>query len=76
MAFVTENRREEGLMMDASIRDNLTLPAIESLGGAMGLDGSDRGAGAGPAPRRCGSRRRTSRGSLCGRFRAATSRRW
>jgi ribose transport system ATP-binding protein len=39
MAFVTENRREEGLMMDASIRDNLTLPAIESLGGGMGLDG-------------------------------------
>jgi ribose transport system ATP-binding protein len=39
MAFVTENRREEGLMMDASIRDNLTLPSIESLGGGPGLDG-------------------------------------
>jgi ribose transport system ATP-binding protein len=38
MAFVTENRREEGLMMDASIRDNLTLPAIERLGGAFGID--------------------------------------
>ena len=38
LAFVTENRREEGLMMDASIRDNLTLPAIESLRGPLGLD--------------------------------------
>ena len=39
LAFVTENRREEGLMMDASIRDNLTLPAIESYRGGLGLDG-------------------------------------
>ncbi len=38
LAFVTENRREEGLMMDASIRDNLTLPAIERLRGPLGLD--------------------------------------
>ena len=39
LAFVTENRREEGLMMDASIRDNLTLPAIERFRGRLGLDG-------------------------------------
>ncbi|WP_210529019.1 sugar ABC transporter ATP-binding protein [Rubellimicrobium arenae] len=38
LAFVTENRREEGLMMDASIRDNLTLPAIERFRGGLGLD--------------------------------------
>jgi ribose transport system ATP-binding protein len=38
IAFVTENRREEGLMMDASIRDNLTLPAVERFSGPLGLD--------------------------------------
>ena len=38
LAFVTENRREEGLMMDASIRDNLALPAIESFSGRLWLD--------------------------------------
>jgi ribose transport system ATP-binding protein len=38
LAFVTEDRREEGLMMDATIRENLTLPAIERLGGPFGLD--------------------------------------
>ncbi len=31
MAFVTENRREEGLMMDAPIADNLALAAIRSF---------------------------------------------
>ncbi len=38
LAFVTENRREEGLMMDAAIRENLTLPAIERFRGRLGLD--------------------------------------
>jgi ribose transport system ATP-binding protein len=38
LAFVTENRREEGLMMDATISENLTLPAIERLRGTFGLD--------------------------------------
>ena len=28
MAFVTENRREEGLMMEATVSDNLTLAAL------------------------------------------------
>lgn len=32
MAFVTENRREEGLMMDAAIADNLSLVTIEQFG--------------------------------------------
>jgi ribose transport system ATP-binding protein len=32
LAFVTENRREEGLMMDASIADNLALVGIRSFG--------------------------------------------
>lgn len=32
MAFVTENRREEGLMMDAVIADNLSLVTIEQFG--------------------------------------------
>ena len=32
MAFVTENRREEGLMMDAAIADNLALVALEAFG--------------------------------------------
>jgi ribose transport system ATP-binding protein len=30
MAFVTENRREEGLMMQATVADNLTLAALPS----------------------------------------------
>ena len=34
LAFVTENRREEGLMMDATIADNLVLAAIEDFGRA------------------------------------------
>ena len=38
LAFVTENRREEGLMMDASIRDNLTLPALERFRRGLALD--------------------------------------
>ena len=32
MAFVTENRREEGLMMEATIAENLALVAIEDFG--------------------------------------------
>ncbi len=34
MAFVTENRREEGLMMDAAIADNLSLVTIDQFGQA------------------------------------------
>jgi ribose transport system ATP-binding protein len=38
LAFVTENRREEGLMLDASISDNLALVALESFGrGPLGV---------------------------------------
>ena len=32
MAFVTENRREEGLMLDQSIEENLALVSIEKFG--------------------------------------------
>ena len=32
LAFVTENRREEGLMMEASVADNLTLVAVRDFG--------------------------------------------
>lgn len=38
MAFVTEERRAEGLMMDAAIADNLALVQLKSFGrGPMGL---------------------------------------
>ena len=37
LAFVTENRREEGLMMDAAIADNLALVAIEGFGRRSGI---------------------------------------
>ena len=38
MAFVTENRREEGLMMEASVADNLSLVAVRDFGrGALAL---------------------------------------
>ncbi len=47
VAFVTENRREEGLMMDAAIADNLSLTAIDSFGrGPFGALDRDRLAGA------------------------------
>ncbi len=35
MAFVTENRREEGLMLDQSIEENLALASIEKFGAAV-----------------------------------------
>jgi ribose transport system ATP-binding protein len=35
MAFVTENRREEGLMLDQSIEDNLALVSIEKFGATL-----------------------------------------
>jgi ribose transport system ATP-binding protein len=35
MAFVTENRREEGLMLDQSIEENLTLASIEKFGATL-----------------------------------------
>ena len=38
MAFVTENRREEGLMMEAPVADNLSLVAVRDFGrGALAL---------------------------------------
>ena len=38
LAFVTENRREEGLMMDASVMNNLASVTLDRFGrGAMGL---------------------------------------
>jgi len=33
MAFISENRREEGLMMEASIRDNMMLVALNNFTG-------------------------------------------
>jgi ribose transport system ATP-binding protein len=35
MAFVTENRREEGLMLDQSIQENLALASIEKFGAVL-----------------------------------------
>jgi ribose transport system ATP-binding protein len=42
LAFVTENRREEGLLMEASVADNLSLVAVRRFGrGALSiLDGT------------------------------------
>jgi len=38
IAFVTENRREEGLLMDASVAENITLATIRQFGrGPFGL---------------------------------------
>ncbi len=35
MAFVTENRRDEGLLMEATVADNLTLAALPALSGRL-----------------------------------------
>ncbi len=38
IAFVTENRREEGLLMDAPVAENISLATVEQLGrGPLGL---------------------------------------
>ena len=37
VAFVTENRRAEGLMMPASVADNLSLVTVAEYAGALGL---------------------------------------
>ena len=37
MAFVTEDRRSEGLLMDASIEDNAGLVSLRSYGGRCGM---------------------------------------
>lgn len=38
MAFLTENRREEGLMMDAAIADNMALSALPEFASASLID--------------------------------------
>jgi ribose transport system ATP-binding protein len=37
MAFITENRREEGLMMNTAISENIALAALRSISGALGM---------------------------------------
>ena len=37
LAFLTENRREEGLLMEASVTDNVVLASLEELAGRLGL---------------------------------------
>jgi ABC-type sugar transport system ATPase subunit len=36
LAFVTEDRRQDGLVMDASVSENVALVALRSLAGALG----------------------------------------
>jgi ribose transport system ATP-binding protein len=37
MAFITENRREEGLMMNATVAENIALASLPRLSGPLGL---------------------------------------
>ncbi len=37
VAFITESRREEGLMMNATVADNIGLAALERYGSGLGL---------------------------------------
>jgi ribose transport system ATP-binding protein len=37
MAFITENRREEGLMMDVPISENIALAALRTVAGGLGV---------------------------------------
>ncbi|MCD1634802.1 sugar ABC transporter ATP-binding protein [Martelella mediterranea] len=41
MAFVTEDRRHEGLLMDSSIRDNMALVSLGRFAGAGGMVKAD-----------------------------------
>nr|WP_272209749.1 ATP-binding cassette domain-containing protein [Marinicella sp. W31]MDC2875576.1 ATP-binding cassette domain-containing protein [Marinicella sp. W31] len=41
MAFVTEDRRHEGLLMDSSIRDNMALASLGRFAGAGGMVKAD-----------------------------------
>jgi ribose transport system ATP-binding protein len=53
MAFVTENRREEGLMMEATVADNLTLASLAEFGrGPLALIDGERVAGRTEAARK------------------------
>ena len=79
MAFITENRREEGLMMNVPIADNIALAALPRFGRTqpgiiddtrLATSAGDDGRGAADQVR---SDRRDSRPRA---FRAATSRRW
>ncbi len=79
LAFVTENRREEGLMMEASIAANLSLVSIRDFGrtpaaliDAAGPPGPHRESSGTISP----SRPPTSPASRPSRSPAATSRRW
>ena len=78
IAFVTENRREEGLMMEAPVADNLSLVAVRDFGrGAAGAPrprGARRGDRAGQGRARH-PRRRHRHASRSRRSPAATSRR-
>jgi ribose transport system ATP-binding protein len=37
MAFITENRRDEGLMMNTAVSENIALAALPSVAGALGM---------------------------------------
>lgn len=42
MAFITENRREEGLMMDVAISENIALAALPATAGPLGTIDAQR----------------------------------
>ncbi len=54
MAFVTENRREEGLLMDATVADNLVLAALPQLARHGLIDSKKANAAAGLQAERVG----------------------
>lgn len=42
MAFITENRREEGLMMNVAISENIALAALPAVAGPLGVISGQR----------------------------------
>ncbi len=42
LALVPENRKEDGLILMQTVRDNITLPNLDALAGALGAVRRDR----------------------------------
>jgi len=75
VALVTEDRREDGLVLDATIADNLALASLPALSRGGWIDRRALARALAPRRRRCASTRPPPSGGPRARSPAATSRR-
>ena len=77
IAYVTENRRQEGLIMPKTIEENVTMVVPDRMTGALGVvDRSREKRTALDLVKKLTVKTPTRSGSSSRTFRAATSRRW